>query len=215
MGLFNRIKNSIAADLHEVLDEKEKRNPITVLNQHLRQCELEVEKVRKLVERQYHLKEEFTREYHQAKNLAEKRKHQMEIALKAGETELYEFALKEQGQFEERSIRLEDALKNAGQHLLELERKYEEMKHKLKDMNLKRLELMGRENIARANYKMNQVLSSDNSHTNKAAESFTEMDNYLDRLEQQVNSAYYSNTIDFRIAQLEKDMKKEESNSLS
>ena len=214
MGLFNRIKNTIAADLHEVLDQKEQKNPISVLNQYLRQCEQEVEKVRKLVERQHILKDEFTREYTEATKLAEKRKHQAEIATKAGEKELYEFAYQEQIQYEERSARLKQSLEGASQHLLELEKKYEEMKHKLKDLYIKRMELMGRENMARAHYKMNQVVDST-SHTNKSEASFREMESYLERLEQQVNSAYYRNTIDSRITQLEKEMKKEESITIS
>lgn len=214
MGLFNRIKNTIAADLHEVLDQKEQKNPITVLNQYLRQCEQEVEKVRKLVERQHILKDGFTREYTEATKLAEKRKYQAEVATKAGEKELYTFANQEQIQYEERSARLKQSLEAASQQLLELEKKYEEMKHKLKDMYIKRMELMGRENMARAHYKMNQVLDSS-SQTNKAEASFTDMENYLERLEQQVDSAYYRNTIDSRIAQLEKEMKKEESITLS
>ncbi len=214
MGLFNRIKNTITADLHEVLDQKEQKNPISVLNQYLRQCEQEVEKVRKLVERQHLLKDEFTREYTEASKLAEKRKYQAEIATKAGETELYEFAYQEQVQYEERTTRLKESLAGATQHLLELEKKYEEMKHKLKDMYIKRMELMGRENMARAHYKMNQVLDAS-SHTNKSEASFNEMESYLERLEQQVNSAYYRNTIDSRIAQLEKELKKEESITIS
>ncbi|MBD8070868.1 PspA/IM30 family protein [Bacillus sp. PS06] len=205
MGLFNRIKNTIAADLHEVLDEKEKKNPIAALNQHLRQCELEVEKVRKLVERQHRLKEEFTRELHHSTQLSEKRKQQAEIASKAGEEELYQFAFKEQLQYEERSARLKATLEEAAKHLVELETKYQEMKHKLKDMNLRRMELMGRENIARANFRMNQVLDSGSVYEDKASISFTEMDRYIDQLETQVNSSYYRSTIDSRIAQLEKE----------
>ena len=215
MGLFNRIKNSIEADLHGVLDDKEKKNPISLLNQYLRGCEQEVEKVRKLVERQHLLKEEFTREYNHARDLAEKRKHQVEIASRAGENELYQFALEEQMQYEERSTRLKDSLASATQHLIDLEKKYDEMKHKLKDMNIKRLELMGRENMARANYRMNQVLDSNNNYTNKASASFTEMESYLERLEHQVNTSYYRNSIDSRIVQLEKELKKEESNTTS
>ena len=215
MNLFSRIKNSISADLHGVLDEKEQKNPIAMLNQHLRRCEQEVEKVRKLIERQYLLKEEFTREYQEAVHLAEKRKHQSEIALKAEQNELYEFAHQEQQSYEERSIKLKTALEQASQHLMELESKYEEMKHKLKDMNLKRLELMGRENIARAQYKMNQVLNeTDNGQSTKSSTQFAEMESYLDRLEKKVHSEYYRNTIDSKIAQLEKEMEKTESPSI-
>ncbi|MFE8701415.1 PspA/IM30 family protein [Cytobacillus sp. FJAT-54145] len=208
-NLFTRIKNTIMADLNEALDQKEQKNPIALLNQYLRECELETEKVRKLVERQYSLKEGFTREYHQATQLAEKRKHQADVAKNAGEVELYTFAVQEQAQYEDRAIRLKEALEQASKQLLELEQKYEEMKHKLKDMNIRRLELMGRENISRAQHQINKVL--DNStYSDRSYSRFHEIEAYLDRIEHQVNSSYHRNTIDARIAQLEKEMKKEE-----
>ncbi|MEH7344625.1 PspA/IM30 family protein [Bacillus sp. JJ1532] len=213
-NLFTRIKNTVLADINEALDQKEKKNPITLLNQYLRDSEKETEKVRKLLERQYALKEEFSREYRQAEDLATKRKRQAEIASQAGENELYLFASAEHAQYEERAARLKDALNQSNQQLAELERKYEEMKHKLKDMHIRRMELMGRENMTRAQVKMNQVLDQDIS-SNKSTSRFQEIESYLDRLENQVNSSYYRSTIDARIAQIEKDMKKEETHSIS
>jgi lia operon protein LiaH len=217
-NLFSRIKNTVLADLHEALDHKEQKNPIALLNQYLRECEQETEKVRKLLERQYQLKDEFTREYRQALDLSAKRKHQAEIASQAGETELYQFAINEQQQYEARAIRLKEIMEQASGQLVELEQKYEDMKHKLKDMNIRRLELMGRENITRAQHKMNQVLDNQ-SYSSQSYSRFQEIDSYLDRLEQQVNSSYYRNTIDSRIAQLEKqnssiNIKKEETSSI-
>ncbi|MDP4085573.1 MAG: PspA/IM30 family protein [Bacillota bacterium] len=212
-NLFTRIKNAISADLHEALDQKEIQNPIAMLNHYLRQCEQETEKVRKLLERQYTLKDEFTRELHQALELAEKRKHQADIALKAGETALYEFALAEKRQYSERAEHLTKALAQAKDQLEELERKYGEMKHKLKEMQIRRMELMGRENVTRAHHRMDQVLQTS-SYSNQSYSRFHEIENYLDRLEQQVNSDYYRSTIDAKIAQLEKDTKVELSKSI-
>ncbi|MBT2726669.1 PspA/IM30 family protein [Bacillus sp. ISL-75] len=212
-NLFTRIKNTITADLHQALDQKDKQNPIALLNQYLRQCEQETEKVRKLLERQYTLKDEFTREYQQASQLAEKRKYQAEIASKAGETELYQFASAEHQQYADRASRLSTSLEQVKNQLVVLERKYEEMKHKLKDMHLRRMELMGRENVTRANLQINQVLDS-NTYSDKSYSKFKDIENYLDRLEHQVNSSYYRNTIDARVAQLEKEMKLEESKSI-
>ncbi|MDQ0218613.1 PspA/IM30 family protein [Peribacillus cavernae] len=213
-NLFTRLKNTITADFHEMLDQKEQKNPIALLNQYLRQCEQETEKVRKLVERQFLLKEEFTREYRHARDLAEKRRHQAEIAAQADESELQEFAVQESVQYEERSLKVKEALQKAVKQLDELERKYEEMKHKLKDMNLKRLELMGRENMARAHHRMNQVLEST-TYSNQPMARFEEMESYLDQLEHLVTSSYHRNTIDARIAQLEKEVKNNETHSVS
>ncbi|MEH7097317.1 PspA/IM30 family protein [Neobacillus vireti] len=212
-NLFTRIKHTITADLHEALDQKENKNPIAMLNQYLRECEQETDKVRKLIERQSTLKDEFTREYHQAEELANKRKHQADIAAKAGDTELADFASTEYQQYHDRSNRIKATLDQVTGQLGDLERKYEEMKHKLKDMHLRRMELMGRENVTRANLRMNQVLDA-HIYSDQSYSKFKEIENYLDRLEHQVNSSYYRNTIDARIAQLEKEMKLEESKSI-
>jgi phage shock protein A len=214
-NLFSRIKQTISADFHEALDKKEQKNPIAMLNQYLRDCEKEVENVRKLVERQNLLKEEFVREYHEAKSLAEKRNSQAGIAEKAGETELEEFAKREHQQYEERANNLKYSLEKVSADLTSLEQKYEEMKHRLKDMYIKRMELMGRENVARATHRMNQVVDSSKSECSYTK--FNEMETYLDRLEHQVNSDYHRNTIDARIAQLEKEIPQteEKTHSLS
>ncbi|AKS37168.1 modulator protein [Anoxybacillus gonensis] len=206
MGLLSRVKTMIAADIHEWLDEKEKKNPIAVLNEYLRQCEQEVEKVRKLLERQYLLKEQFTREYREAMQLAQKRKKQADIASKAGESELFAFASHEQMQYEERATRLQQLLEQTNEQLLELEKKYEQMKHQLKDMHMRRMELMGRENIARAHYRMNRVLEDKSP----ALSTFADTESYLERLEQRVQSDYYRHTIDARIAELEKRLQQEQ-----
>ena len=212
-NLLTRIKNTVMADLHEAMDQKESKNPIALLNQYLRECEAETEKVRKLLERQGQLKEQFAREYHQALEMAEKRKYQSEVAMRAGESDLQEFAQQEQAQYEDRVARLKEAMESAGKQQLELERKYEEMKHKLKDMHIRRMELMGRENVTRAHHRMDQVLDNG-AYSDKAYSRFTEMETYLDNLEQKVNSSYYRNTIDGRIAQLEKEFKNKETHTI-
>jgi phage shock protein A len=208
-NLFTRLKDTIMADLNAALDSKERKNPIAMLNQYLRECEVETEKVRKLLERQHQLKEQFTAEYRKAVEMAEKRRCQAEVAQKAGETELHAFASQEQSNYEARASHLKEALANADSQLQELEHKYEDMKHKLKDMHIRRMELMGRENVTRAHTTMDQVMN-ENDYSDKAYSRFTEIESYLDNLENQVNSSYYRNTIDGRIAQLEKEMKKQE-----
>lgn len=207
-SLFTRLKNSLAADFHDLLDQKEQKNPIALLNQYLRQCEQETDRVRKLVERQYMLTEEFTKEYREAKAHAEKRQKQADLAQQAGESDLYEFAVSEYKRYEERASRLNEAKSAAIRELEALEQKFEEMKHKLKDMYVKRMELMGRENIARAHRGMNRVL--DPGSGVKPGLRFDEMERYLERLEHQVNTDYHLNTIDERFAQLEKQGKNEE-----
>ena len=211
-NIFTRMMDSLNADVHELLDKKEQSNPIKMLNQYLRECEQQVEKVRQLVERQCRLKEELMREHAEAKRFYEKRAHQVEVASRAGEVELYDFALAEKNQYEDRVNRLETAIAEASKQLDELEFKYAEMKHKLKDMQLRRLELMGRENVARANQRIDFVLDSQKDGAARAGARFEEMESYMNRLEKKVETDYYRQTIDARIEQLENEEKNSESN---
>lgn len=202
-NIFTRIKDSVSSDLHNMMDQKEQKNPIAALNQYLRQSEQEKEKVRKLVERQYKLKDEFTREYHKAQDLADKRLKQAGIAEKAEEEQMHEFAVREHEEYQVRADRMKASREEAVEQLETLEQKYEEMKHKLKDMHLRRMELMGRENVAHANHQINKVVEET---SDKPFSRFAEMEQYIEGLENKVNTSYYRSTFDSKIDKLEKEM---------
>ncbi|MFC4558716.1 PspA/IM30 family protein [Virgibacillus kekensis] len=202
-NIFTRIKDSVSADLHDMLDQKEQKNPIAALNHYLRQSEQEKEKVRKLVERQYKLKDEFAREHYRAQELAEKRKKQAEIAERAGEEQMHVFAVREHEEYQARTERMKASRDEAEEQLSQLEEKYEDMKHRLKDMHLRRMELMGRENIAHANHQINKVVEET---SDKPFSRFAEMEKYIENLEYKVNSSYYRSTFDSKIEKLEKEL---------
>jgi len=209
-NLFKRLKDSLAADVHDLLDQKEQKNPMASLNHYLRQSEQEKEKVRKLLERQYRLKDEFTREFHRADELAQKRQKQAEIAEKAGEAELHAFAVQEYEEYRSRADRLKQSRQDAVDQLSRLEEKYEQMKHKLKDMHLRRMELMGRENIARANHQIDRVIDEA---SDKPFSRFAEIESFIEGLEYKIDHAYKRSTFDQKISRLEKQLEQE--NSLS
>lgn len=208
-NLLTRIKHSIEADFHNMLDQKEQKNPLSMLNHYLRQCEQEVEKAEKLVERQSTLLDEFRRELVKARRSAEKRAGQAVLASEAGETDLYEFAKQEEVQYEERADRLSQLVDEAGLELKRLEQKHEKMKHKLKDMSLKRMELMGKENIVRAHHKMDVILE-ESQVRNQPFNRFDEMEKYIERLEKKVNRDYYVSSMDMKFHDLEKKTKKQD-----
>ncbi|MCB5236799.1 PspA/IM30 family protein [Niallia alba] len=213
-NLLERIKNTVMADINHLLDKKEDKNPLALLNQYVRECEKETDKVKKLLERQYKLKEEFSKELHQAEEMAEKRKRQAEVASKAGEEELSAYAQQEQAHFEERVVRLAESLKNTEQQLHEIETKYMDMKHKLKDMKIRQMELMAKENITKAHHTMNKVLEEKQVNpTNQAR--FSEMEQYIDKLEEKINTEYFKQTMDEKLAALEKNQLKKEDDSIS
>ncbi|PYZ95579.1 modulator protein [Alteribacter lacisalsi] len=201
--LFTRIKDAVSADLHGMMDKKEAGNPIAALNHYLRQSEKETEKVRQLVERQHRLKEEFVREHTEAAEMAERRQHQKEVAERAGEEEYAGFAAREWEEYSQRAERLEKARQDAEFQLEKLEQQYEDMKHRLKDMRVRQMELMGRENAARASYKMSKVTSESGE---RSFSRFGDMEQYIENLEQRVNRDYHKNTFDSKLAEIEQKL---------
>lgn len=57
MNLFQRFRYTVEADLHQLFDKKEQKNPIAMLNQYIREAEKQTEQTGKLLERQGQLKE--------------------------------------------------------------------------------------------------------------------------------------------------------------
>jgi len=209
-NVFIRMKDSISQDLHHLLDQKEEKNPIAALNHYLRQSEQEKDKVKKLLERQYQLKEKFTKEWCEADDHANKRKHQANIAKTANEQELFEFAEREYEEYASRATRLKAAREEITDQIYDLEAKYKEMSHKLKDMHLRRMELMGRENVARANQQMNDILQED---ANKPSSRFNDLEKFIEGIENKVNQRYYESTFDQKIAALERKSERESAES--
>lgn len=213
-NLFERLKDTVASDLDRLFERKDEKKSIGMLNQYVKQCERETEKMKQLLERHYHLKEAFEQEKKEAKALYEKRAYQVGVASKAGEVELYDFALAEMNQYEGRAARLEEMVEKTERQLADLETKYMKMKHKLKDMHIKRLIIMGRENVANANARMHHVLGAEKT-TDQAYTNFEKMENQVTKLEEKNRADYYRSTIDARIAELEKKAEKEEEDLIS
>jgi len=202
MNLFTRIKDIVMADLHTVIDEKQKKNPSAMLNQFLRNCEGEVKKVEELITRQADLKSMFYQELENAQYMAKKRGHQVDIAMKAGEVELEKRAQAEAVYYKEQVDRLTDLHEKAKKDEFELQNQLQDMKNKLKEMHNRRLELMSRENVAHANKRMT---ASMGNLTDGPKSCFADVEAQIERLEELVNDDYVKTTFDVRMAQLERE----------
>ena len=163
--LLQRLKYSIEADLHKLFDKKEEKNPIAMLNQYIREAEKQTEQTGKLLERQGKLKAELEKELAETLQMTEKRQKQAELARTAGEEDLIIFAEAEVSAYKERASVVENSIHQTTQELFELERKFEEMKHKVKDMKVRQLQLMGKENVIRAHQQM--IVCSTPNPSNK------------------------------------------------
>lgn len=205
-NIFTRIKDSVLADLHELVDQKEQKNPIAHVNQYIRECEQEVKKIKRLVEKQYDIKFEINRELDQAKMMLEKRRKQYELAEEMQETELANEAKMELDEYEARVEQLTAMRDQSIKDLEVLETKYIKMKQRLKDLHIKRLEFESRANIARTKQGMNKVLETE--LVSKSFSKFAELESYIERLENKIERDYRSQTLDARFYDLEKKASK-------
>ncbi|MBO0586723.1 PspA/IM30 family protein [Sporosarcina sp. E16_8] len=206
-SLWNRFKYSVQADLHTVLDKKESKNPIAMLNQYIREAEKQTDSIGKLLERQSKLKTELQKELAEAEMMADKRRSQLELAKTAGEEDLVAFAEEEIAAYDTRAAELSESVMETAYELISLERKFEEMKHKVKDMKVRQLQLMGKENVTRAHHRMDQVISPENADSKMA--SVGDMKKYIENLGGKIEREYETSSMDRRLGILEKESAKE------
>ena len=200
-NLFTKFKYSIQADLHDLFDKKVEKNPIKMLNHYIREAEKQTEQTGKLLARQAQLKKELELQLSQAAEMLEKREKQLQLALGTEEAELVTFAQEEVSAYTARKHTLLTSIDAANVEYFALERKFETMKHKIKDMKVRQLQLMGKENVVRANRQMDKVLTSNNN------ENFDELSTYIDELSENIERKYEITSFETRLAQLEKEQK--------
>ncbi|WP_369380555.1 PspA/IM30 family protein [Lysinibacillus fusiformis] len=205
MNLFQRFRYTVEADLHQLFDKKEQKNPIAMLNQYIREAEKQTEETGKLLERQGQLKEKLEQEYQQNADLLAKRESQLTLAQTSGEQDLIDFATDEVTAYTARKHTLQASIEASTREYFELERKFETMKHKIKDMKVRQLQLMGKENVTRAHHQMDGMIAKNNK-TN-----FEDLEAYIDKLAYQIDKDHEVTTFEARLAQLEKKASEESS----
>lgn len=198
-NLLSKFQYTIQADLHDLFDKKAEKNPISLLNQYIREAEKQTEQTGKLLARQAQLKNELEQQLAQTVEMLEKRDKQLALATSTKEAELIAFAQDEVTAYSTRKQALLTSIEAADTEYFTLERKFETMKHKIKDMKVRQLQLMGKENVVRAHHQMDKVLTKNN------ADNFDELSTYIDDLAQNIDRKYEVTTFEARLVQLEKE----------
>ncbi|MEK4252941.1 PspA/IM30 family protein [Ureibacillus sp. FSL K6-2830] len=201
MSLLKRFRYTLEADLHALFDKKEAKNPIAMLNQYIREAEKQTEQTGKLLERQRLLKEELEQNLKETGKMLERRTNQLDLAKASGEEDLILFATQEVETYKSRQMTLQESLNQAKEEVIQLEQKFEMMKHKIQDMKVRQLQLMGKENVVRANVKMNRVLNSEDMN-------FHELSTYIDQLSNKIEKNYEYTQLETRLALLEQQSTK-------
>ena len=216
VNLLQRLKYTIEADLHNLFDKKEEKNPIVMLNQYIREAEKQTEETGKWLERQATLKQKLEKELEETLKMHQKRSKQLELAQLSGEQDLIDFADQEILAYEQRSLVLRNSIDKTTEELFGLERKYEEMKHKIKDMKVRQLQLMGKENVVRAHNQMDHILDPETKgNINDRLDTFETMENYIERLGQKIDHQHEVTSMEERLALLEQKTPKKETQDLT
>lgn len=206
--LWKRFKHAIEADLNTAFDQKEQKNPLAMLNQYIREAEKQTAQTGKWLERQSQLKIQLDKELQEAQDMHTKRAHQVELARQTNEEELIAFAESEVSIYSKRVDTLSDSINRTTHELFALEQKYEEMKHKVKDMKVRQLQLMGKENVTRAHNQMDRVLQPA-SNVEKRLIAFEEMEQYIERLGHRIEKQHDVSSMERRLEMLEKNKQSE------
>ncbi|MCP2033805.1 phage shock protein A [Planomicrobium sp. HSC-17F08] len=202
-SLWERLKFAVATDVDALVSKKEQKNPLAVLNRYIVEAEKQTEETGKWVERQAKLNSKFEKELAEASAMLDKRQSQLELAQNSGESDLSAFAEMEVAAYSNRVAELEQTIAENLTELTGLEQRYEEMKHKVKDMKVRQLQLMGKENATRAHHQMDKVLNPQ-----LAAErlgSYDDMASYIKTLGSKVEEEHERSAMERRLEALEKN----------
>ncbi|EIM07450.1 hypothetical protein A1A1_05692 [Planococcus antarcticus DSM 14505] len=201
--LWDRFKFAVATDLDTVVAKKEEKNPLVLLNRYITEAENQTTATGKWVERQAQLNGKLEKELAEASAMLDKRQSQLGLAKTSGESDLADFAAMEVQAYAARVAVLQSNLGENIAELTGLEHRYEEMKHKVKDMKVKQLQLMGKENATRAHYQMDKVISP--KLVAERIGSFDDMTSYITTLGAKVEERHERSAMERRLESLEKN----------
>ena len=159
--LWYKFKFAVQDDIEQITAKRNTQNAADVLNETIKEAEQQTKAVGKLLERQRILRDEVTKELLEAEQLTDKRTEQLSLAEATGDEALINYAKDEAEAYSRRRDELSSLETDTTESMIALERRFESMKHKVKDMQVRRLKLMGEENAKRANSRMDRIFSAN------------------------------------------------------
>lgn len=179
MGILKRLRDVTVASVHEVIDSLE--DPVTMLNQYMRDMEAEINRVEVAVARQVAVEKKFRQQYKEALAMAEKRDHQANLAISAGEDDLARRALLEKKQYSARAEEYQQLYQTASAAAQQMREKLAELKDEFYKMRAKKYELTTRAQVARTRKHLNHVITGLGSES--ASRGFARMEEKVLRME--------------------------------
>lgn len=163
MGIFKRMKSISLAKVNGALDGLE--DPITMLNQYIREMEEDLLKGQEALSRQIYLENKQKALILETEGLVNKRSGQAKLAVESGEDSIAKLAIQEKLVHEKQLSLYTEQLNTIQNQTQSLYEKLDELKGKYDEYLHKRLLLVSRANIAKSIKQIQQTSVSFNSET--------------------------------------------------
>lgn len=179
MGILKRVKTIFTADVHEALDRME--NPISMMNQYMRNLEEQVGDAQKALAHQLYLEKRYEILVNEAEALVAKRSRQAELAVSRNEEDMARLALKEKILEEEKLTAYREQFSAIKEQTSRLYEQISKLNEKYQELEYKKLSLLTRAHAAKAIKQSHSALS--NFDTASAVRGFAKVEGYVQKLE--------------------------------
>ncbi|TVX98608.1 PspA/IM30 family protein [Cohnella terricola] len=187
MGVFQRIKDLTKASVHDLLDKLE--DPIVMLNQYLRDMEIEIHDAEVTVAKQMASERRMKQRLDELVRLGVDREGQAEHALRTGNEALARKLLEEKVQYDQQSANLAELHGQASVQVSELTTQLHEMKEEYYKLRNKRNELSARSQMAKARKQMAQISTLHTIESGAASRGFHRMEEKILQMEAEADVA--------------------------
>lgn len=202
MSIFKRFRDITVASINDVLDKVE--DPVTMLNQYMRDMESEISKAEVAVARQDAMEKKWKGLVEAMEVRAKKRERQAQLAVDMGDDQVARQALADKEYCQVRIEEYQAQYETAKAQKQSLQAQLQELKDKYYELRSKKYTLVARANVASAKKQMNVAMSSID--TDSAAKGFARIEERVMMMESdaeashRIRSTYSQDWLDQKLA---------------